>query len=65
MKAKLSSPFDKSVQYSVQHQAAPACIDDKVDLISQEKGHLHVTASQCNPVQIPQVPPLGLEPRTL
>ena len=60
MKAKLSSPFDKSVQYSVQHQAAPACIDDKVDLISQEKGHLHVTASQCNPVQIPQVPPLGL-----
>ena len=64
-KAKLSSPFDKSVQYSVQHQAAPACTDDKVDLISQEKGHLHVTASQCNPVQMASMPPLGLEPRTL
>ena len=43
----------------MQHQATPACTDDKVDLISQEKDHLYVAASQCNPVQMASMPPLG------
>ena len=64
-KALATNPFEKIVQNSVQHPAAEGCTaSHKKNQGSQKankKGHLHVPAPQCNPLQMALAPPVGLE----
>ncbi|MFP6601050.1 MAG: site-specific integrase, partial [Pirellulaceae bacterium] len=62
------NPFTSIVRQVVQHPAAEGCTaSHKKNQGSQKankKGHLHVPAPQCNPLQMALAPPVGLEPTT-
>lgn len=67
--ALAAQPFSKIVQNPVQNQAAGGRMLSAEENQEPKKdcktGGVHLSAILCNPLQNSQVPPLGLEPRTL